>query len=267
MKNLIIYLFLLMVSGPGVLAGQSEIIMGIIGNQLVSIHQQTAQITVLAEVNVPANVVTDDLVYSKADNAFYTYINALNYPKLVRIGWDGSYKEIGSLKLKGERLGLCEGLTLRESDGKVFAAGALSSRGGLSNLLLTVNLETAECNLVNQLPISYQYTDMDNIYFWDGDLFFDDNRRNIDLSVFRVDRYSLTSPMQPTRVLRTKYFSATDVAVIGTSVFFVTGDRYLGVYSPESFAPPRLIGPTHDRKEYSGGIFNGITAVPLTIAK
>ena len=261
--SLVFFLFIF----GGYLPAQSGTLYGVIGLDLYQVDHQSAATTLVAKIDAPRGAKLHDLAYHHKEQTFYSFSQNRYSPRLVRFGWDGSFVEIGLLKVNGRPILQCDAIAYNPEDKQLYASITVNGPEAYCGTIVRVNPNSGDCTIIGSME--NMGNDADDLIFKDGNLYIGDGIPMVNkLKLFRctfkeVDKKGL----RPTLIKETIYRKLTDFALLNGLLYVPDGKYQLLKYGFDN-GDAQAIGITHrPNPAFQEKRMVGLTAVKIVYAK
>jgi len=247
------------------LQSQEDLLVGVINESLVSINPLTAETELIVTLNLPSNLVPNNLAYSPVDCLFYSTSNG-DFPKLISFDWNGNVTVIGPLIFNNSSVYQCEALAFNEIENKFY--GSINQDGSsFSPLFVEIDPSDGTSTLTSELTTSIGQVDIDNMTIHNNVLYFNDGIPGNSIHYFfEYDITNIGSTFSPPSIFNGQYIPIADLVYLDGVIFMPSS--YNETNSPKEFynydiATQTLsfIGETHRIDEYGGQRMRGIEYV------
>lgn len=234
---------------------------------LLSINIETAELSVIKKLDLPANTQLQSLVYVPKDFSFYSILQSAQAPQLVRINHSGQCQIVGNIELTQSTVYTCKALTYDRQQDRLLLSVSTARNKQKANQIITVNRQTAQAQTLAHIRQDPAPDDFDQFAVYKDRIYCFDLVDHRKLSyVFPFHLAKLQGQLFSGSKQNIPFFNIKDLLIIGEHIYFVDNNSQQ-LYSYNILSQKwRTIAPIKAPASLGRIQINGLSLLPLSQA-
>lgn len=254
--SLLALLILLNISS---LHSQEDRLIGIIDNTIVTVNPFDPELKNITKINLPPNTdIKRSICYHPLNCIFYVIHEGSTNPQLATFDFNGNYTILGEINYTNGNISIAEGIAYHENSNQIYISGSLDGFDFGSETIFTLDLNTLTCSYVTSIRTQENLFDVDNIVFYEDELFFNDINPGPAITKFyHFDISSASTTTELNEILSVNSDNTSDMVIIDEILYYKLPTNMLIRFDINNPIPIE-IGLTHTTLEYNGEKLRGL---------